>query len=68
MKGKRQGKRQGVQARLLQLNSRAVFVPCAPHTMNLVISDAQSSTDAIGYFGNLQRLLCFFSAAIQLWE
>lgn len=46
------GKRQGVQARLLQLNPRAVFVPCAAHTMNLVISDAaKSSTDAVGYFG-----------------
>ncbi|KAK0141044.1 Zinc finger MYM-type protein 1 [Merluccius polli] len=29
------GKRQGVQARLLQLNSRAVFVHGAAHTMNL---------------------------------
>uniref|UniRef100_A0A667XPW6 TTF-type domain-containing protein n=1 Tax=Myripristis murdjan TaxID=586833 RepID=A0A667XPW6_9TELE len=63
------GKRQGVQARLLKQNSRAVFVPCAAHTMNLVISDAaRSSTDAIGYFGYLQRLFCFFSAATQRWD
>ncbi|KAK0145737.1 Zinc finger MYM-type protein 1 [Merluccius polli] len=57
------GKRQGVQASLLQLNSRAVFVPCAAHTMNLVISDAaKSSMDANGYFGYLQRLFCFSDA------
>ena len=63
------GTRHRVQARLLQLNSRAVFVPCVTHTMNLVISDAaKSSTDAIGYFGYLQRLFCFFSAAIQRWD
>lgn len=55
------GKRQGVQAILLQLNSRAVFVSCVAYTMNLVISDtAKSSTDAIGYFGHLRRLFCFF--------
>ncbi|KAL6470600.1 hypothetical protein MHYP_G00217190 [Metynnis hypsauchen] len=63
------GKRQGVQARLLQLNPRAAFVPCAAHTINLVISDAaKSSTDAISYFGYLQRLFCFFSAATQRWD
>ena len=46
-----------------------MFVPCAAHTMNLVISDAaKSSTVAIGYFGYLQRLFCFFSAAIQRWD
>lgn len=58
------GKKQGVQARLLQLNSRALFVPCAAHSINLVIADAaKSSRDATGYFGYLQKLFCFFSGA-----
>lgn len=30
---------QGVQARLLQINPRAAFVPCGAHTLNLVIAD-----------------------------
>ena len=48
------GKKQGVQAR--QLNTRALFVPCGAHTMNLVIAGAaKSSQDATGYFGYLQK-------------
>ena len=63
------GKKQGVQARLLQCNSRALFVPCAAHLMNLVIADfAQSSRDATGFFGYLQKLFCFFSGATQRWS
>lgn len=62
------GKKQGVQARLLQLNPRALFVPCGAHTMNLVIADAaKSSQDATGYFGYLQKLFNFFSGATQRW-
>ncbi|XP_039866244.1 zinc finger MYM-type protein 1-like [Simochromis diagramma] len=62
------GKKQGVQARLLQLNPRALFVPCGAHTMNLVIADAaKSSPDATGYFGYLQKLFNFFSSATQRW-
>lgn len=62
------GKRQGVQARLLQLNPRALFVPCGAHTMNLVIADAaKCSQDATGYFGYLQKLFSFFSGATQRW-
>ena len=55
------GKKQGVQARLLQLNTREFFVPCGAHTMNLIIADAaKSSQDATGY---LQKLFNFFSGA-----
>lgn len=63
------GKHQGVQARLLQINPRAVFVPCGAHTLNLVIADcAKASTDADGFFGNLQKLYNFFSTATQRWS
>ncbi|KAL6486779.1 hypothetical protein MHYP_G00034050 [Metynnis hypsauchen] len=42
------GKNKGVQARLLQQNSRAFFVPCEAHTLNLVVADAaRSSPDAM---------------------
>ncbi|KAK7921882.1 hypothetical protein WMY93_008784 [Mugilogobius chulae] len=47
------GKRKGVQARLQEINRRALFVPCGAHTVNLVVSDAaRSSTDASSYFGD----------------
>ena len=62
------GKNKGVQARLLQLNPRALFMPCGAHTLNLVISDAaKSSKDAISFFGIVQKLYCLFSASTQRW-
>lgn len=63
------GKHQGVQARLLRMNPRAVFVPCGAHTLNLIIADAaKSSKDAVGFFGYVQKLFTFFSAGTQRWS
>ncbi|XP_076055144.1 uncharacterized protein LOC143033535 [Oratosquilla oratoria] len=63
------GKNKGVQARLLQLNPRSLFVPCGAHTVNLVVCDAaKSSSDATGYFGYLQKLFNLFSASTQRWS
>ena len=62
------GKNKGVQARLLQMNPRALFVPCGAHTLNLVVADAsKASTDALNYFGILQKLFTLFSASTQRW-
>jgi len=55
------GKNKGVQAKLLQLNSRAFYVPCGAHTLNLVVADsAKRSPDALGYFGHLTKLFKLF--------
>jgi len=63
------GKNKGVQARLLQLNSRAFFVPCGAHSLNLVVADAaKSSPDAIGYFGYVAKLFKLFSASTHRWD
>nr|XP_023667508.1 uncharacterized protein LOC111843829 [Paramormyrops kingsleyae] len=63
------GKNNGVQAKLLQLNSRAFFVPCGAHTLNLVVADAaKSSPDALGYFGHLTKLFKLFSASTHRWD
>lgn len=63
------GKSKGVQARLLKINPRALFVPCGAHTLNLVISDAaKSSLDATNFFGYLQRIFALFSASTQRWD
>ena len=41
------GKNKGVQARLLEMNPRALFVRCGAHTLDLVVADAaKSSVDA----------------------
>ncbi|XP_034058872.1 zinc finger MYM-type protein 1-like [Gymnodraco acuticeps] len=62
------GRNRGVQARLLQKNPRALYVPCVSHSLNLVVADAaKASTDAISYFGNVQKLYTLFSAAPQRW-
>lgn len=63
------GKNKGVQAKLLQLNSRAFYVPCGAHTLNLVVDDAaKSSPDALSYFGHLTKLFKLFSASTQRWD
>ncbi|XP_041860484.1 zinc finger MYM-type protein 1-like [Melanotaenia boesemani] len=62
------GKNKGVQARLLEKNPRALFVPCGAHTLNLVVCDAaKGSVDAMSYFGVLQKLYTLFSASTQRW-
>lgn len=35
----------GVQNRILQLNSRAQFVPCACHKLNLMVNDTDKLVD-----------------------
>ncbi|XP_023809021.1 zinc finger MYM-type protein 1-like [Oryzias latipes] len=62
------GKNKGVQARLLEKNPRALFLPCGAHTLNLVVCDAaKRSVDAMSYFGVLQKLYTLFSASAQRW-
>lgn len=62
------GKNKGVQARLIEKNCRALYVPCGTHTLNLMVADsAKQSTDAISFFGVVQKLYTLFSAAPQRW-
>ena len=65
------GKHSGVQARMLDINPKAVYVPCANHTLtgNLVVVDsANSLTEALTFFGVLTRLYVLFSSSAQRWE
>lgn len=62
------GHTSGVQARLLQDNPRAFFVPCACHNYNLLLGDvAKCCPDAITFFGILQRIYIMFSASTKRW-
>ncbi|XP_065664832.1 uncharacterized protein LOC136086463 [Hydra vulgaris] len=58
-----------VQGRFLKMNPKALYVPCANHSLNLVISDgALSSISAISFFGVLSRLYTLFSSSPPRWE
>lgn len=59
----------GVKAHILKQNSRAFFVPCAAHSLNLCLKDAGgSSSMAQLFFGMIERIYVLFSASINRWE
>lgn len=63
------GKHQGVQKRLLEINSRALYMPCACHSLNLTLSDmAHSCVKAISFFGVMQRIYTLFSSSTKRWN
>lgn len=54
---------------MLELNSKALCVPCGSHTLNLVVGDAaKSSVTSISFFGLLQRLYSLFSSSVHRWS
>ncbi|XP_065662722.1 zinc finger MYM-type protein 1-like isoform X2 [Hydra vulgaris] len=58
------GKVKGVQARFLEMNPKTLYVPCANHSLNLVIVDgALSSISVISFFGVLSRLYTLISSS-----
>ena len=63
------GQKSGVQARLLDMNPRAFFSPCACHSYNLLLGDlAKTCPDAMTFFGIIQRIYVIFSASTQRWS
>lgn len=63
------GKNTGVQKRILDINSRAFFVPCGAHSLNLVVNDAVTScTEATIFFDLVQNIYVFFSASPRRWS
>ena len=63
------GVHSGVQKRLLNINSRAFFIPCACHNYNLVVADmAKTCPDALTFFGIVQRMYTIFSASTKRWS
>lgn len=57
------GKHKGVQKRLLEINPRAVYIPCGCHSLNLALSDIASSSEIAVSFGVVQRIYCLFSSS-----
>lgn len=63
------GKYSGVQARILESNSKAVYVPCMGHSLNLSgVAAADSCIDAVNFFGFVQELYSFMSASTYRWK
>lgn len=63
------GKHIGVQKRILDLNSRAFFVPCGNHSLNLVVNDAALSCPiAVDCFSIIQEIFNFFSSSTHRWS
>ena len=63
------GVHSGVQKRLLEINNRAFFTPCACHSYNLVVADmAKTCPDALTFFGIVQRIYTLFSASTKRWS
>ncbi|KAL0420690.1 UNVERIFIED_CONTAM: hypothetical protein Slati_3091900 [Sesamum latifolium] len=62
-------KKQGVQTRLLEINARALYMPCAYHSLNLTLSDmTHSCVKAVLFFGVVQRIYTLFSSSTKRWN
>jgi len=63
------GKHKGVQSRLREINRRALYMPCACHSLNLTLCDmAKSCSKAISFFGIVQRIYVLFSGSTKRWN
>ncbi|XP_026416473.1 zinc finger MYM-type protein 1-like [Papaver somniferum] len=62
------GKNKGVQKRLLKVNPRAFYMPCACHSLNLALCDMASSCPrAVSFFQVVQHIYNFFSGSTKRW-
>ena len=61
--------RTGVQRRIKDINSKALFVPCGYHSLNLAgVHTVGSSEVSEPYFTVVERIYSFFSASTHRWE
>ena len=62
------GKKNRLQKLILNKNLRAFFVPCAAHSLNLVVSDvAKINFETIDFFGIIQVIYHFFAKSVKRW-
>ncbi|XP_047122997.1 zinc finger MYM-type protein 1-like [Hydra vulgaris] len=62
------GKKNGVQKKILNINPRALFVPCSAHTLNLVVNDAANCClMATSFFDIVQRVYVYFLSSTHRW-
>ncbi|XP_035712977.1 zinc finger MYM-type protein 1 [Folsomia candida] len=62
------GMYKGVQARVKEINPKAICIPCAAHSLNLVGHNAVNKVPAAKLLlGQIQNLYTFFSASPSRW-
>ena len=58
------GIRSGIQCRIKQVNSKAIFIPCANHSLNLAgVHALATSEHSATFFAVVKRVYFFFSAS-----
>nr|TKW33479.1 hypothetical protein SEVIR_2G238766v2 [Setaria viridis] len=63
------GKYKGVKTWLLDINPRALYMPCACHSLNLTLCDmAKSSGKVVSFFGIVQRIYVLFAGSTKRWN
>lgn len=63
------GKYNGAQAKILEKNQLAIFIPCTAHCLNLAGVNAVGSNKQMQLlFGKIQQLFNFFSGSTLRWE
>ncbi|XP_043288811.1 52 kDa repressor of the inhibitor of the protein kinase-like [Venturia canescens] len=59
----------GVQQKIKDINPKALFTPCANHSLNLCgVHSFGSVPSSLTFFGTLERLYSFFSVSTHRWE
>lgn len=59
----------GVKQRILQLNPKAMFIPCTNHSLNLAgVHAAASAVNAVTFFGTVEKLYTFLSSSTHRWD
>lgn len=59
----------GVQKNIKEINPKALFMPCANHSLNLCgVHSFGSVSSSVTFFGTLERVYTFFSTSTHRWE
>lgn len=59
----------GVQAKIKEHNPKALFMPCANHSLNLCgVHSFGSVSSIVNFFGTVERVYTFFSSSTHRWE
>jgi hypothetical protein len=62
-------KHQGVKSRLIIMNSKALYMSCACHSLNLTLFGmANSCAKPISFFGIVQRIYVLFASSPKHWK
>lgn len=63
------GIHKGVQTRIKELNPKALYVPCANHSLNLCgVHSFATVVSSVTFFGALESIYTFFSVSTHRWD